>query len=338
MTNEEKEEYINFQSFGKSPIYPCDMTRRSEFFSMCPKILYKYRGCDCFTFDSIKKNYLYLSEPFKFDDPFDCLVNQLKEEDKNSLIKRFTDYLILKNKPYLDDETINKYIEEREKEIINNEENGFHFNPFGNKINRVIDNYLNLLRGGINYFIERLNDNTYHRGYENIKQVRVGSLTPSNENKLLWSMYGDGYKGICIEYDFSNLQDRYFYLYPVIYSDKSSNDYTEKFFDMVIGTAKYFTEKSTLESYRQMKYGIGSLYKLIDTKDSCWESQDEWRVVAYRNNDKFHKAKISAVYMGFQIDTIDECKLKKYSKKYKFKLFKMNEPSGSKDISFTEIR
>lgn len=41
-----------------------------------PKFVYKYFGRNTNSLNSLKENYLYFSDPRKFNDPFDCLVNR----------------------------------------------------------------------------------------------------------------------------------------------------------------------------------------------------------------------------------------------------------------------
>ena len=36
------------------------------------------------------------------------------------------------------------------------------------------------------------------------ESYRVGCLCSDNKNKLMWSHYGNGHKGFCIEYNFSS--------------------------------------------------------------------------------------------------------------------------------------
>jgi hypothetical protein len=47
-----------------------------------PKYLYKYFSLNHYSIDSLEKNYLHLSNPKDFNDPFDCNRNLIEEEQK----------------------------------------------------------------------------------------------------------------------------------------------------------------------------------------------------------------------------------------------------------------
>ena len=76
--------------------------------------------------------------------------------------------------------------------------------------------------------------------------------------------------------------------------------------------------------------------ELFCTKDTDWSYQQEWRLIANAGGH-FGFLNINAIYLGFKVKKSNETKMKRYAKKYGFKLYKMNPPNGNKRISYTKI-
>lgn len=55
--------------------------------SSVPKILYRYRSAQSRELDALRENHLYLSNPIKFDDPWDCAL--IDSESVLHVIKSF---------------------------------------------------------------------------------------------------------------------------------------------------------------------------------------------------------------------------------------------------------
>jgi hypothetical protein len=63
---------FNLENIGQ---YISSLSYDNEFIDD-PKFVYKYFGRNTNSLNSLKENYLYFSDPRKFNDPFDCLVNR----------------------------------------------------------------------------------------------------------------------------------------------------------------------------------------------------------------------------------------------------------------------
>lgn len=152
---------------------------------------------------------------------------------------------------------------------------------------------------------------------------RVGCLTESPCNRLMWSHYADNHRGLCIEYDFSAFDPftaRVTFA-PVIYSPNRPQ-VPEKLLNDVA------TDQLDRQDYR-------FLASTLFTKDSVWQYESEWRIVkgvhtcaSYTKQScssrcglpysipecylapslyyEFEMPPISAVYFGAAID--DSCK------------------------------
>ena len=68
MTNEEKREYLNLKIAYQSTPFIAELSKRNEYINKTPKVLYKYRDFDKFTFDMIENDYVYLTPSGMLDD------------------------------------------------------------------------------------------------------------------------------------------------------------------------------------------------------------------------------------------------------------------------------
>ena len=131
---------------------------------------------------------------------------------------------------------------------------------------------------------------------------RVGCLTESPCNRLMWSHYADNHRGLCIEYDFSAFDpfSAGVTFDPVIYSSKRPQ-VPEKLLNDVA------TDQLDRQDYR-------FLTSTLFTKDSVWQYESEWRIVKGIHVDtqassphiEFEMPPVSAVYFGAAID--NSCK------------------------------
>ena len=92
--NQEKIAIINKKMHGKESEYP--------------KLLYKYRPFDEFTFDMLENNYLYLCPAEKLDDPSECKVSlemqDLYDLETNQLKFKCVEGILDYIKPYASEE------------------------------------------------------------------------------------------------------------------------------------------------------------------------------------------------------------------------------------------
>lgn len=127
---------------------------------------------------------------------------------------------------------------------------------------------------------------------------RVGCLTESPCNRLMWSHYADNHRGLCIEYDFSAFDPftAGVTFSPVIYSQKRPQ-VSEK---LLINVDSDHLDR---QDYR-------FLTSTLFTKDSVWQYESEWRIAKGVHMDtlssspyfEFTMPPITAVYFGAAID------------------------------------
>lgn len=150
-------------------------------------------------------------------------------------------------------------------------------------------------------------------------------FTEDYKNNLMWAHYADGYRGICIKYDITKLEDDKILknIFPVSYS-KERNIYAS-----IESLIDYFEGEKELRATDDAK-GI------FLQKAKHWSYEKEWRMCfmndEYESGKKYIKVPfecVSAVYMGPRISQENENKvikkIKEYEKKYNrtIKIYKM---------------
>jgi hypothetical protein len=132
---------------------------------------------------------------------------------------------------------------------------------------------------------------------ESNQNLRICSFSLTNSSLLLWSHYSNEHNGICIEYDFDDIDKIRAFIQPVIYRDK-------------VHKIRLFEEYTTMQL-------IAS--SLIKSKE--WEYEHEWRLTIFRQKDDFPQTMSvllpKAIYLGTRFHLNDD--------KHKQQLFKIAE-------------
>lgn len=343
MTNKEKEQYLSDMMIFMSQPFLCELSRRNDFLKKMPRILYKYRSFDEYSFEMLEDSYAYLAPVKDLDDPFDCLtypgIEGNDDNDQNSVGLAMIDYVmdVVCN---LGNVKINK--RETKKMVLASYENG-EFNEI--KAQAAVERYARIPpeHKEILMFVLRNLDNTTKTIIESqsIKDLSTMTLNPGNtigicslstkrDNKAMWSLYSNKYKGYCIEYEIPNDKGIRFNLCPVIYKKNEDNNYLRKLVKLAIANCiRVFSEG-------MLNRGVGCLNELYCTKDRDWSYQDEWRLIG---NAGYHckKLKVKAIYLGFmaEIKHIDE--IKRIALEKGFNVYLMNAPRGQKKITYTQL-
>lgn len=118
------------------------------------------------------------------------------------------------------------------------------------------------------------------------KKIGVCSLTTKRDNKPMWSLYSDIYKGYCIEYEALDTEKLLQYLYPVIYTENIDNNLIKIIPKFIVETIIRFVSKGKEKN-------LGCINELLCSKNSDWSYQDEWRLVGNAESKlKYLKLKI----------------------------------------------
>lgn len=106
----------------------------------------------------------------------------------------------------------------------------------------------------------------------------IKSFSEEKSNLLMWAHYADNYCGMCVEYDFSKLDEAVLYhLFPVFYSNAKK-----------AGMALEYTisELNDLQTANRERYFpddtdfLKDIMHLFLTKSKIWEYEKEWRIIA----------------------------------------------------------
>lgn len=343
MNNKEKRKYISDLLAYLSTPFMSEIETRKAFLSLTPTVLYKYRSFDNYTFKMIEEDYVYLTPVNGLDDPFDCLndfdTSEYYDEKAQKITPKAVDFVIniacpnglqnlsVKEIRKLAIECIDKNGIDFEKAPKIVRSNGTttitEIEPVFIMFDSFNENFKNILQG------TEL-DGFAKSAKEPGDRVGVCSLSETRDNKVMWSLYSNVYKGYCVEYEVPKRKEVTPNLCPVIYTKRSNNSFIEKMLE-------YFVN-SMLRSISNgnIKGNIGASMELFCTKDSDWSYQREWRLFG-KAQDYFKYLKIKAIYLGFQVSKENEDEMKRYAEQYKFKLYKMNPPSGKKKIKYTPI-
>lgn len=116
------------------------------------------------------------------------------------------------------------------------------------------------------------------------KRYRIACLSEDNDSILMWSHYANNHKGVCIEYDFQELIEKFKCdLFPIIYV-KRRKKYTP--YDLINSSLTF--------------------QKSVFLKADVWSYEKEWRILKCFQNDimQFGKDtfKPKAIYLGYKID------------------------------------
>lgn len=345
MTNKEKREYIGLMEAYSTTPSLADIEKRKYFDSKTPKVLFKYRKFDEFTFDMLDNGYIYLTPAENLDDPFDCLTDPnlsttstddayvITDEMENRVVDIVFSYSHSKG---FTKEDIKKMIRKCAK---NGEIDTVCFNEWVKSALGLQRDYINVFDSVMFAFYDAFKTLSTNEGMKESLQKLANSrasfgvcaLTRARDNQTMWSLYSDVYKGYCVEYLTPNLKDIILNLYPVIYSKKSNNDLIKILVDLSMATA--------LRGFGDVKAALpmaGAIPMMLCTKDSTWKYQNEWRLIGTPNL-KVNKFQAKRVYLGFDVSIENENKMIECSKRNGFEVFKMNGSTGDRRITYRKI-
>lgn len=343
MTKKEKREYLNLLTIYKGKPFAAEVAKKDDFLNKIPKKLFKFRNFDDFTFDMLENNYVYLAPAEKLDDPFDCLTNVNPERVYRKGSFELSDYIIKAIIDTVSEHAANQSLDTKElirifkdcskgesidtKVLINELEQYQTLNDEQKEIfYEVISNFPKV----ISTITEAEEMKKLFIALKDAqKTMGVCSLTTKRDNKVMWSLYGNTYKGYCVEYEEINDIKILQCLKPVIYSKRFDND--------IIITMIRFCIETMIRAftYGQVPTYIGAFDELLCTKDSDWSFQDEWRIIDSASSKKSIKTK--AVYLGFDVTPENQEKMVQCAKHNGFSLFKMKAPKTTKKIEYDKL-
>jgi len=224
-----------------------------------PEIIYKYRDWNnCYHRNVIEKQELFLSSPKWFNDPYDCRINvafHLLAEDPK-LANDYFNQVVSRNFPNLSEKEHNLQLQ------------------------KLIDEGRFKDKG----WLEHENEITINNFHNNIGVI---SLTPHNNNILMWSHYSNSHRGFCVGFFTSKL-----FANPHYFGQGQKVNYPHEY-PIILPTESFFARST----------------KQIFTKFKKWEYEDEYRLVKFNSADKIIKIPkdvFAEVILGYLISKEDE--------------------------------
>jgi len=238
-----------------------------------PDTFFKYRRLTETTIETLKENYIWLAEISSLNDPFECSIQfdndeclrkyyastpfrqSFKSMTGHTLTEKEIKLLTTSLKPH------DEYIKIcRSRDI-----------PYS----LSSDQQLNRVQQRWNKIVEQTSQN-----------LRVCSFSLNKNSLLLWSHYAEEHKGVCIEYDFVDVNVVRTFIQPVLYSEKVYK----------IGLFEEYTIMQLIAS------------SLIKAKD--WSYEQEWRLTIFKQANNFpHKISVpipKAIYLGTRFNVNEE--------------------------------
>ncbi|MBG9453698.1 hypothetical protein ABE61_06250 [Lysinibacillus sphaericus] len=282
-----KEQYYNLL-FSKNK-EDCNFAKAMILKSENIPPLYKYRAVNEYTLSNLKDDLVWCSRADTFNDPFDSGVTKNisvhHEQTKNLLIREFCASFKL---DYQDMLHITKSLnlDRTQQRLIDMlKDVGIEIpTSFIEKMHEWVQSTLD---GTIDLFdnhLEKMNELFQ-------KSVYASCFSEEPLSILMWSHYADNNKGICLEYNFSNLELPSYLTYDI-----HPVRYTDSIIDLTLYENTTHIRKALLAS-------------LNKSKD--WEYEKEWRIAVDYSDNKdlgfpYEVTKPVSIIMGSRIRDSDK--------------------------------
>lgn len=317
-----------------------------------PNSLYKYMSFRKYTFEMLEKNYLYLAPAKKMDDQFDCSVNFSKDYILKLTDEEIRDEACIFYKDYLyKSKEIN--VSKSNKKFINDCIDLYSSSPTESKKKRYLlrkkynidDNRIDSTIDSVDKITQSIiEEKRVQKGLKKLfdifrtqkKKTGLSSLTEVCDSQIMWQMYANNYKGICVEYDFSSWKNdgkksNLMNVLPVIYLDKYNYDPMKLAVKAVLNIALFQKKEEEILANYLKKY-----FEVLTTKHKEWSLQKEWRYLGIPKV-KVDAPRIKAIYMGKNIKKVDEEKIIAFATEHIIDIYKLKDNYQTLKIEFEKI-
>lgn len=153
---------------------------------------------------------------------------------------------------------------------------------------------------------------------------KVCCLCTDYKNKLMWSHYADSHKGICVEYDFSELKGNGTHPFPVCYSKNR---------------LKVPWKEAIIQSTETQSKIVAHFMEALLTKDKAWEYEREWRFLVPVNEcaDNIAAPPIKCIYLGALCSEKNSKQIAELAKKLRVPIKRMTVDRGEFELHETSI-
>lgn len=278
-----------------------------------PKSIFKY--CDfskntfevIYSLENLENNIVWLSNPLKFNDPFDCSVGL----DANTIVNTIAlaNIGIIQNT--LNDASLNLLSGTIKQRILSSSE----------PVNELIKNIYSIYgpKSDIANELQKMFDQLYFAGVDDFNtkhksKLKVSCFSEKNDSLLMWGHYANKHQGFCIEYDLDVPNS--------CNNEFKKNLYQVHYTDTLIDMTNYLTRHiSKIENTVNDKLKQSVLYKFNE-----WAYEKEWRLVILESehlSDSFKVSSPKALYLGANVDEENREKLLIIAKKIDIPVYQM---------------
>lgn len=311
---------------------------------LIPHSLFKYRSFDKFSFKMIRNGYLYMATADELDDPFEiplpksnvlsaiapadfskAFISKMHElalmsAHESNTVKLDDLYNLLMNGKGADQKLLHQFVEESCQ---------CTGTPLrcGLEIKRVLSSPKSFLSSkGFNNAIK-----SCEGLFNTFATSRICSLSETNSNQLMWSLYADMYKGYCLEYSTNTERISPESLFPVIYDEKRNINIAQVTLHTACKMLLWFLGDFEIEM------DISDLLRLILTKSTDWQNQREWRMFSTNEIKYVNNLELKNIYVGYNADKDNVEQLLDLQKEIPFGLYKTVIDKENLKIEFEPI-
>lgn len=287
-----------------------------------PSKLYRYRSI-CKAEKDLRTKKVALVPPTFFSDPFDSASSIIYQTFESNTIKKsikensmlengFGDFFSKKEIETLKEDAIES-TEPRGKII---EQLDIFFERVQKKTGKTLteqqkenfrDDFRQQIKQGTEQGKRQLHDILR-------KKIKSCCFSENNNSLVMWSHYAEQHKGVCIEYDFSNLDSdnsRRLQLFPIIYKNKLFNatPYIKKWMDS--------------NEFNPFLPLLASIHKAKE-----WEYEAEWRLIHDEPN-RLNQVKLfempipSKIILGANVEEQNKSKIQSIAEEQDIPIAKM---------------
>ena len=286
--------------------------------SNIPSRLYRYRAVNDHTFDALRKDEIWGSSIFSFNDPFECMPHYDPERAKE-LLKREMDIgqIAEKYRAYKNGSSVPAL-----QSIFSEEQLQWLFSVLPEDIQpEALENPFSLFRENALRLLECCQDEFEKVFYRTLideqKRRSIACFTESNDNSAMWGHYADSHRGFCIEYDFQKILTACSEkcadvqhctslmmspaIAPMIYTDVRY-DASQIILPLLLSRMADLAHTAIKPFYEDLLVIVKSLL----TKSSVWSYENEWRMISMLPDNtlfcRIYSLKPTAVYIGVRTD------------------------------------
>ena len=123
--------------------------------------------------------------------------------------------------------------------------------------------------------VEETRDNVYQPALRHfLEEITISCFSTSGwDNQLMWAHYANSYSGICVEYDFTRINEFNGFIFPVEYTKIRPSVSLQ---DLGIAGFNYGDTENPIIS---CETNISRVFSYLLSKNTCWQYEEEWRII-----------------------------------------------------------